>query len=170
VHVPPLGPVKPLSQVQAVLLMLPTAGECEFAEQVSHAAEPVTSLNSPASHCVHVPPLGPVKPTSHAQAVLLMLPAGESELAGQASHAAEPVTSLNLPASHCVHVPPSGPSKPASHTHSVLSSVCGLESAGQEKGSKHMCNKASDPEVNCLDTPWYDLDSPTMQWFIPAHM
>jgi len=61
-----------------VLLVLP-AGETLFAGQASYAPEPVTSLNSPASHCVHVPPLGPVKPVSHAQTLLLVLPAGDTE-------------------------------------------------------------------------------------------
>ena len=44
-----------------------------------HDPAPDTALYVPATHAVHVPPFGPVKPTSHAQSEEASLPAGEDD-------------------------------------------------------------------------------------------
>ena len=77
VHSPPCVPHEPALQVQLVKAELP-AGELEFVGQVMHVeitvtaveyvpapqsvqlADPVDVLYFPATHAVHVPPLGPV--------------------------------------------------------------------------------------------------------------
>ena len=76
VHRPPSGPEEPVLHVQLVKAELP-AGELEFVGQVMHVitataveyvpapqsvqlADPVDVLYFPATHAVHVPPLGPV--------------------------------------------------------------------------------------------------------------
>ena len=51
------------------------AGDTELAGHAVHAAGPVASLYLPASHAVHVPPLGPVYPALHAQFPLVSLAA-----------------------------------------------------------------------------------------------
>lgn len=84
-HVPPLGPVKPTLQVQAVRVELaigelelvghvtqvaaavaPVAAEYVPAPQSVHVALPVSVLYVPATQAVHGPDSsGPVKPTLH---------------------------------------------------------------------------------------------------------
>jgi hypothetical protein len=77
VHRPPSGPEEPVLHVQLVKAELPP-GELEFVGQVTHVeitataveyvpapqsvqlADPVDVLYFPATHAVHVPPLGPV--------------------------------------------------------------------------------------------------------------
>jgi len=98
VHVPPLGPVYPELQVQAVIPVL-FKGEFEFELQLVqvdsaicadsseylpvaqevHGAAPVGILYVPARHPVHVPPLGPVYPELQVQAVIPVLFRGEFE-------------------------------------------------------------------------------------------
>ena len=39
--------------------------------------DPLTGLYLPASHATHVPPSGPVKPTSQVQFVIVVLPAAD---------------------------------------------------------------------------------------------
>ena len=51
------------------------AGDTELARHAVHAAGPVAFLYLPASHAVHVPPLGPVYPALHAQSPLASLAA-----------------------------------------------------------------------------------------------
>ena len=97
-HDPPLDPDEPALQVHTAKAELP-AGESEYVGQVEHVASdvapiaaeylpdpqlrheaaPVTALYLPATHCVHVPPSGPVEPTSQVHAVKAELPAGELE-------------------------------------------------------------------------------------------
>jgi hypothetical protein len=75
--------------------------------QLVQAPEPILILNLPASHAVHGPPLGPVKPALQIQAAL---PAGASEFSGhdeQVLSAVAAVTIENLPLTHWMHV--SGP-------------------------------------------------------------
>jgi hypothetical protein len=74
-----------------------------FTGQSVHAVVPLIVLYLPATHPVHGPPLGPVKPGLQVQAVTAWLASGEVEPAGQSVHAAEPVVDLYLPAAHCVH-------------------------------------------------------------------
>jgi hypothetical protein len=89
----------------------------------------VVILYVPATHAVHVPPLGPVKPALQVQAVRAALASGELELVGhprqvvstvaptvveyvptaQLRHRDGPVVILYVPATHAVHVPPLGP-------------------------------------------------------------
>jgi hypothetical protein len=93
------------------------------AAQSVHAALPAAILYLPTAQAVHVPPLGPVKPTLQVQAVRATLEIGEFELLGhmtqvaasvapavveyfavaQSVHAALPVAILYLPATHAAH-------------------------------------------------------------------
>ena len=57
VQVPPLAPVYPALQTQAVITELP-AGEVLEAGQAVHVLVP--TVYDPAAHIVHVPPLAPV--------------------------------------------------------------------------------------------------------------
>lgn len=89
----------------------------EFAEHVEHGAEPEFDLYCPRTHAVHVPPLAPVNPGLHAQAVAAVEP---SELFAFELHNEQtesPIESLYFPASHCLHVACAGLSgvKPALH-------------------------------------------------------
>jgi hypothetical protein len=75
----------------------------------SHAvqlADPVDSLCFPATHAVHVSPLGPVKPALQAQCVKTVLPTGELEFDGHVVQV-EVADALNaaeyVPAPHLVH-------------------------------------------------------------------
>lgn len=97
-HDPPSGPDEPALQMHAAKAELP-GGESEYVGQVEHVASdvapiaaeylpdpqlrhettPVTALYLPATHCVHVPPSGPVEPASQVHAVEAELPAGELE-------------------------------------------------------------------------------------------
>lgn len=47
--------------------------------QMLHDPAPETALYVPATHAVHVPPFGPVKPALHAQSEKASLPAGEDD-------------------------------------------------------------------------------------------
>ena len=47
---------------QVPIAVAPVAAEYVPAPQSVHAAAPVTILYFPATHCTHVPPLGPVNP------------------------------------------------------------------------------------------------------------
>jgi MoxR-like ATPase len=60
VHVPPLGPVYPRLQRQAVAALFAVADVTEFTGQSAHAALPASLLYLLVSHTVHVPPLGRV--------------------------------------------------------------------------------------------------------------
>ena len=51
------------------------AGDMELAGHAVHAPAPGESLCVPASHAVHVPPLGPVYPALHVQSSRASLPA-----------------------------------------------------------------------------------------------
>ena len=54
----------------------------EPARHSSHSSLPAAALCLPAAHAEHAPPLGPVKPALHVQAMAAALPAGELELLG----------------------------------------------------------------------------------------
>ena len=69
----------------------PVAVEYVPSEHDVHACDPDDCLYSPALHAVHVPPLAPVYPALHTQAVIAELPEGAAELAGQARHVTESV-------------------------------------------------------------------------------
>ena len=108
-HGPPLGPVNPVLQRQAVCAAL-EAGETEFdgqvrhtldaspacvvenlpARQSVHVAFPLTSLYFPATQPVHVPPLGPVNPALHEQSLGSPLCAGAWELVVHGVHSSSP--------------------------------------------------------------------------------
>jgi len=68
--------------------------------QATQLALPALTLNEPAAHAVHAPPLGPEKPALHSHMELFWLPAGEKELAGQSTH-----PSPYEPAAHGAHAP-----------------------------------------------------------------
>jgi len=153
---------------QAVLVVLP-AGETESAGQAEQAAGPAPALYSSTSHCEQAPPFAPVWPALHRQAVSAVLPAGELASEGHIAQGPGPVPDLYEPAGHSEHAP--APSlNPALHTHSVLPSVSGLDPVGQEKGTKHICNKSKLPGMNVLDTPVDDLDAARLQLFEPGHI
>ena len=69
-------------------------------------ADPADSLCFPATHAVHVSPLGPVKPALQAQCVKTVLPAGELEFDGQVMQVevADALTAAEYePTPHLVH-------------------------------------------------------------------
>jgi hypothetical protein len=140
VHVPPSTPLYPVVHMQFVKSVDP-APEIEFAgqavqtdsdcaaiepeyllsAQLVHAAEPGTVLYFPATHAVHVPPLGPVNPRLQRQLSSAVAPvAVEYMLTPQSVHATEPVAVLYFPAAHAVHVPPLGPVYPTLHWQCVM--------------------------------------------------
>ena len=57
----------------------PSSCENVPAGQMLHDPAPDTALYVPATHAVHVPPFGPVKPALHAQSEEESLPAGEDD-------------------------------------------------------------------------------------------
>ena len=57
----------------------PSSSENVPAGQMLHDPAPDTALYVPATHAVHVPPFGPVKPALHAQSEEASLPAGEDD-------------------------------------------------------------------------------------------
>ena len=145
VHVPPLGPVYPELQVQAVIPVL-FKGEFEFELQLVqvdsaicadspeylpvaqevHGAAPIGILYVPARHAVQVSlPSGPVKPGLHLQSVFTLFPALTATVfvghAWQALSAVLPVNVLYLPDAHRAQV--SLPDKilyvPVTHTVQV---------------------------------------------------
>ncbi len=96
-YLPAMQPVQVLS---VVIEYLP-------APQSMHEAAPVTALNFPESHAMHVPPFGPVWPASHRHLVIAALAAAELEDAGQLAHvlsAEAPSRAEYLPAMQAVHV------------------------------------------------------------------
>ena len=111
-----------------------------------HAALPLVVLYFPATHAVHGPPFGPVKPalqTVDTQAVPQVLPLGEVVPAGHETHAlallalvtpeyvparqfvhtALPVAILYFPATQAVHGPPFGPVKPTLHVQAARAAL-----------------------------------------------
>jgi len=79
---PPAAPEYLALHVQAVAAML-SAGEPEFARQLSHLAFSLPVVYVPATHLVHNPSRLE-DPVLHVQAVRETLPAGESALAALA--------------------------------------------------------------------------------------
>ena len=76
----PAGESEYVGQVEHVASdVAPIAAEYLPDPQLRHEAAPVTALYLPATHCVHVPPSGPVEPASQVHAVKAELPAGELE-------------------------------------------------------------------------------------------
>ena len=133
-----------------------------MAEQLVHAALPITSLYLPATHASHGPPLDPTQPMLHRHLVIASLPATELEFdthcrhtfelsaataveyrpLAQSVHAAVPGTVLYLPAAHGAHSPPLAPVYPALHTHAVMRELAAMESelSGQ---ARHVLAKAA---------------------------
>ena len=105
-HTPPSGPVYPVLHVHVVDVLAPRATEYELAghpaqvpaavapvvdryvpaEQSEQAAEPLTSLNFPATHAEHTPPSGPVNPALQVHAAIPEPDDAEFEFAGQETH------------------------------------------------------------------------------------
>ena len=102
--------------------MLP-AGESEFAVQFEQTAAPTASLNLPAAHARHVPPLGPVNPALQMQALLPVLPEAESEFDVQFEQSASPISFLYWPVEQDVQDEPSGPENPLSHLQAVIAEL-----------------------------------------------
>ncbi len=126
-----------------------TADAAVFVEYVPdpqsvHAAEPVATLYFPATHAMHAPPSGPVKPTLQVQLAAVEQPVHDApELAVQARHAAaavapavaeyfaaaqsvhaaEPVATLYFPATHAAHGPPLGPVYPALQSATIQAAL-----------------------------------------------
>ncbi len=154
VHRPPFAPEEPALQVHAASAEL-AIGELELAgharqvastvaataveyfatAQSRHTVVPVAILYFPATHAVHVPPFGPVKPRLQTQAVRITLVAGELEPSGhvkhvlapaveyvpapQFTHEVVPVPLVNFPATHVVHAPPLTPDEPALQVQAI---------------------------------------------------
>jgi len=114
---PPAAPEYPALHVQAVAAVL-SAGEPEFAGQLSHLAIPLPVVYVPATHLVHNPSRLE-DPALHVQAMRVTLPAGESALAGKLLQLASPRVALYDPATHSVHVPPAKPEDPVLHVQAV---------------------------------------------------
>ena len=57
----------------------PDDAACLPLSQTEHSELPTLSLYLPATHAVHVPPLGPEKPALQMQSVCLLLASGELE-------------------------------------------------------------------------------------------
>ena len=124
-HTPPSSPVDPALHVQATTAVLglgelelpghatqadstvaPAVAEYFAAAQSVHTALPVAILYLPATHDVHVPPSGPVKPTLHVQAVTAELGLGELELLGhvtQVDSSVAPAVAKYFAAAQSVH-------------------------------------------------------------------
>ena len=73
-----LSKLQSFSEVLPGTLVLPEG-------QLLHDPAPDTALYVPATHAVHVPPFGPVKPALHVQSEEASLPAGEDDPAGHRS-------------------------------------------------------------------------------------
>ena len=128
VHGPPLGPVNPTLQVQAMRVKLaigelelvghvrqvvatvaPTVVEYVPAPQSVQTALPVAILYFPATHAVHGPPLGPVYPALQAgliQAALDVLAIGEVVPAGHVSHTPPSQHPVTCSSAKCKLPPP----------------------------------------------------------------
>ena len=77
----------PVSQLRHVVnTEAPTVVEYLPLLQSVQAWFPCVSLYFPASHAIHVPPSGPVYPTTHRQLVLRLLPLREKEFGEQDTH------------------------------------------------------------------------------------
>lgn len=94
--------------VHTVATVAPVTAEYVPAPQFVHVADPVVSLNFPAAHTLHVPPLGPLWPTLHVHAPSAELEIGEFEFPGHDPHtfAVAPTAVENLPASQSEHALP----------------------------------------------------------------
>ena len=109
---PPLGPLQPLLQLQAVIAVEPVKPPvAELSEQFEHAAAPVASLKLSDKQAVGVPPSAPVYPALATQAVIAVQPVKPpvAVLSEQSEQLAVPVTPLNVSTPQMVHGPPSGP-------------------------------------------------------------
>jgi len=116
--------------VQTLAVLAAAVAEYVPARQSVHTALPVAFLYLPATHEVHVPPFGPVKPVLHTQAPTAELSGkGAQEPSGHATQVCAVVApvaveydpgaqllhnpllmvGLYLPAGHAVHVEPAGP-------------------------------------------------------------
>ena len=87
--------------------MAPTTVEYWPAVQLLHVASPGAILCFPATHFIHGPPSGPVKPAMHVQSVVLLLPVGDVALETQFKHLVWSTDEYVL-SEHCVHVTDDG--------------------------------------------------------------
>ena len=102
----PLGDIPFDGQaLQVALDDAATAAEYLLATHRVHGTGPGIVLYLPASHALHVPPLGPLHPLLQVQLVETALPAGDWAFDGQALHVAAdaPDTLEYVPDVHCVH-------------------------------------------------------------------
>ena len=118
-HEPPLLPVYPGLQEQALIEVLP-CGESALLGQFEHSPAPDESLYLPVGHAKHEPPLLPVYPGLQEQALIEVLPCGESALFGHCEHSELPTVFLKAPAGHIEQTPEapgslSAPVNPALH-------------------------------------------------------
>ena len=92
-----------LQLMHCKMLLAPRVFEYVPATQLVHTAVPGKSLYFPVSHCVHVPPLDPVKPALQVQSVITKLAASEFEFSGHDAHSLAPVTPEYLPGTQFTH-------------------------------------------------------------------
>ena len=125
-QVPPLGPVEPALQVQAVKTELPsrdfefvghpkhvetsvapTAAEYVPISQPMQLAGPTSALYFPGTHSKHVPPSSPDEPALQVQAVETELPKRDVEFVGHAEHVETwfaPTDAEYVPITQSMHV------------------------------------------------------------------
>jgi len=83
----------------------PTVVEYLPVPQAMQGSAPADAVYFPATHWVHMPPFGRVKPALHLQSVDIELPAGESAFARHAEHVealVAPTAAEYLPDSHTI--------------------------------------------------------------------
>jgi len=114
--------------MHVALVEAATVVEYLFAVHDAHGSTPGAVLYLPATHAVHVPPLGPLHPLLQVQLVEAELPLGELAFDGQALHVAvadAPTAVEYVPAVHCMHtvVPVNVLYLPASHAVHVVAAT-----------------------------------------------
>ncbi len=95
--------------MHALSVVLPLKSVIVFVTQLVQTCAPVVVLYVFAAHAVHVPPLAPVYPATHAQSVSASLCRSESALDGHKLHALCPELFAYVAFAHGVQGPPSGP-------------------------------------------------------------
>jgi hypothetical protein len=104
-HGPPSGPVFPALQIQDVFSIAAFKILPEFRGHILQLREPIVLLYRPATHAVHVPPLGPVYPMLQKQLAAEVCPVREwFEFNGQATQLAVLVVDLYVLGGQLVHV------------------------------------------------------------------
>ena len=96
---------------QSDAAVLGSVAVLDFSGQALHALCPLSALNWPTGHAVHVPValyvpiIDPENPASHKHCEAAVLSAGLELSAGHARHACDPIVALNFPAGQATHDP-----------------------------------------------------------------